>query len=172
MKLKAFTITELLIVMILSIVIAAAAFSSLQMVSSLISNTEREQATNLELHTLVTLMQEDFSSANLCKISASRILELGQDSFLITYEFQPTRTVRAANHPSIRPDTFSISARLLNHSFEGTKVDNSVIDHFEIIMSTEKSEQHYPVTLHKHYSSKQLQQINHGHRFRSNFDSP
>lgn len=158
MKLKAFTMTEALVVMLLAVLIALAAFSSLQMMTSMTATTQQESIDYWQIHNGNIILKEDFDDAHSIVID-DNYLSLENKKGSIDYVLEPPYLIRNTTGIESRPDTIVKQISNFTAQYQGTKVDYGWIDQLTIQVSISDDMQR-PLVLFKRYSSAQKQLIN------------
>ncbi len=159
-KLKAFTIMEITITMLLAAIVISITYTAYTIISkSYIGFTNK----NKDISTVVQLdklLKKDFYKALAISRDNQKIL-FKTDSADIIYEFEPDMVTRTQGIT----DTFKIQTETMNTTFESQPLNDlpttdtpNLLDDMEwkIILQNEKIPYHY----HKQYSSVNLFQEN------------
>jgi len=159
-KVKAFTILEITITMLITGVLIAITYTSYIII---IKSYQSFTAKNDEMAVLVTvdhLLKRDFEQAETIYKTQEGI-SLKKDNQLISYQFKPDYIVRNA----AKPDTFKVQTQDVITSFENIPIsevqeteEQNRVDEFGFTLMY-KTEQ-IPYLYHKEYSSENLIQRN------------
>lgn len=121
-KIPAFTLTELVVVILITTVVVALAFSVLQLVQKHMSGIKNNFNTNLELNKLEEVLHLDFNryhTANYNTINEELMLYSEIDT--VSYKFTDTKLVRAK-------DTFNLQFKEVQFYLNGEKTTSGNID--------------------------------------------
>lgn len=155
-KVKAFTIIEVTITMVIAAILIAITYTSYSIVSKsyLSFNTKNDDMAVLER--MDKLLKRDFMRAETIQRDSSGILFKNTNS-IIQYEFNPDFIIRISG----RSDTFKVKSDSLNMLFEGQPVSETDpsneqrrLDGLEI--NVEFQNEKIPYHYHKQYSSSDL----------------
>ncbi|MEL6863602.1 MAG: hypothetical protein AAFP19_04245 [Bacteroidota bacterium] len=152
-SLAAFTIAELLVVSLLSVLTASAAIAAFQIVDTQYEDYAQHTEASLRLNSLHALLYGDFAEAEVVRIENNR-LAFDYLSYTIWYSFSEDFLVRRTDQEVQRPDTFWLYPRHLEAHFANQPVEWGRIDRcqFEVMME----EIIFPFHFHKSYSAQDL----------------
>jgi len=150
-NLKAFTLVELVVVMILSSVIATIAFFSIQNVQSQYSNFEQQTDTVLEISHFQTVLASDFEQSKLVHCEENS-LHLIYENYKIQYQFAPSWVTRSVENQFI--DTLRIPSSLVSFYYKSKLISQGRVDKFQLKYTLFKNP--YQQILEKEYSSETL----------------
>jgi len=155
-RVKAFTIMEISIVMLISAIVIGIAYTAFNIINQSYSSFQHKNEDIAVLVRLDELLRKDFSRANTISRTTNGIfVKTGIDS--VTYEFEPDFTVRI----STIIDTFKLNVQDVVTTFETSPItaispvtEQNRIDelNFSILFENEKIPYYY----HKQYSSSNL----------------
>jgi prepilin-type N-terminal cleavage/methylation domain-containing protein len=149
-RVKAFTIMEVTITMLIAAILMAITYTTYSIVSRSYLSFNTKNKNMAELQQLDKLLKRDFDRAeNIQKISKG--IQIENTRQVITYEFNPDFIVRTA----LITDTFKVKTDSLNMSFEGQSAgEQSRLDElsFTLVFQKENIPYHY----YKQYSSVNL----------------
>ncbi|HET6990659.1 MAG TPA: type II secretion system protein [Bacteroidia bacterium] len=143
-KLKAFTLLELLVGMILSGIVLTATFSAYRIITRQYETYCDKSETISELSFFVSQFQSDFSNAtNITRISENEI-QLQSGKRILDYKFSGKRVLR---NDFSRTDTFNVSVPEMETFWKSEKVnsENQESDelHLQINFENRKTEKIY-----------------------------
>ena len=115
-KIRAFTIIELVVVMILSGIIIGIVYSAYQIVSSQYENYRKANNQNTSMAVLTLLLNRDFSTAYSIKKEGERISFFDQENKVCSYAFAEDFIIRSTNavEDTFHIHTFNIEVLFLN----------------------------------------------------------
>jgi len=155
-RLKAFTIMEITVVMLISAIVIGIAYTAFNIINQSYRSFQQKNEHMAELVRLDELLRKDFNRATMISKTTSGIfLKASTDS--VTYDFEPNFTVRT----STITDTFKLDVQDILTNFEASPVtvlnpiaEQNRIDEldFSILFENEKIQYNY----HKQYSSANL----------------
>ncbi|WP_442267063.1 PulJ/GspJ family protein [Tenacibaculum sp. ZS6-P6] len=125
-KINAFTLTELIVVMVISTIVVSLAFMALSMVKRQIRNIEKRIYIKEELTRLEKVLMKDFNTfRNIEKQNSYLKFKNALDS--VTYEIEQTFVLR-------NKDSFQLSLKNTTLFLDGNKVKQGAVDgmRFEI----------------------------------------
>jgi len=151
-KIKAFTIIEVLITMVLSGIVVSAAIYVFLTFNSLLSKTGKKNMQNLEIISLHHIMKMDFIKADEIREEYSSIFISFNESEKVYYDFEENYVVRDA---IATQDTFKISVNDIKIYFMDEESDLVT----EIIVDIQFDNLDFPIHVIKMYpESKYLEQ--------------
>ena len=124
---QAFTVIELLVVMVLTTVLVGLAFMAFQIIQQQFFHFEKQNATSLQIDNFNRLWRYDTESCRDLTINGS-FITCQHDDHLVSYEFYDNQIVRNGTVLDYRPDTFFIANRDLVAAFQKYPIDKGTID--------------------------------------------
>lgn len=121
-KIQAFTLSELVVVLILTVIVVGLAFSVLSLVQKQMTTIQKNYITKLELNKLETSLWLDFNRYS--KITYDEIeneLKFSNELDSVIYQFSENRIVKDM-------DTFPIQIQNMQLFFDGELSKSSVLD--------------------------------------------
>jgi len=156
-KLKAYTILEITIAMIVSAIVISITYTVFGIVSNAYNQYRQDQQGVLELTQLDGLLMKDFAMAQHIVKEPDSLVFAGQDRRAV-YAFSPTFIIRTSGIT----DTFKVSTQNIHFSFRGSPIGkadepqsgNALIDglSFDLVYKNRT----IPYIYHKQYSSEDL----------------
>jgi type II secretory pathway pseudopilin PulG len=128
-KVKSFTLSEMLVVMIITVIVIGIAFSVLSLVQKQIRSIEKNFSKTTELSLCEQQLWQDFNSHNTIWSDKTKIV-LQSDTDTVTYTFNDNFTMR-------KNDTIRARLAISKIFFEGREVNNSYIDAVSISANAE-----------------------------------
>lgn len=119
-KLKSFTLSELLVVMIITVIVVGIAFSVLTMVQKQIHSIEKNFQKTTELSLFEQRLWQDFNHHNIAVYSNNRIV-LTSDIDTVSYSFEEGYTLR-------NTDTIPVKFLVDKIYYHGREVKRGFID--------------------------------------------
>ncbi len=159
MKLKAFTITELMVVSVLGTICAGAVFTGFEVIQQQYFSYEKETAQMLALGELERQLETDVMDAY--RITREpKGLKMEMVDYAIFYTFQADKIFRSSSIAGHRKKEFPFPVKNIRSHFELEAIDIGLLDFIEIEVEVEA----LPVVfaLHKMYSAKQKMQFKKG----------
>jgi hypothetical protein len=157
LNLKAYTILEITITMIISAIVISITYTAFGIVSGAYSQYKTDQEGLLELTQLDGLLRKDCAMAKRITNGADGMIFTGEDKRVV-YVFSPSNVIRTSGII----DTFKVATQDFSTSFEhlsvahseGAQSDSTIIDElsFEIVYKNRL----LPYIYHKQYSSADL----------------
>lgn len=130
-KLKAYTLSEMIIVLILTSIVVGLAFSVLGLVQKHMSAIQSNYSRNSELNLLRTTLWMDFNKyPNISYNSIEGRLSLLSELDSITYKFTNNLIIR-------EQDTFNVSIQKKQFYFNGDVANNKRVDAIKLETSKE-----------------------------------
>lgn len=156
MKLKAFTITELMVVSVLSTICAGAVFSGLEVIQQQYFFYEKETEQLLEVGELERQLEMDMMDA----YSISREVEglrMEMENYDVFYSIKEEEISRTVILEGVRKKSFPFRVKNIRSHFESEQIDIGVLDYLELEIEVEA----LPVVfaIQKTYSAKQKMQF-------------
>lgn len=135
-KISAFTLSEMIVVLILTVIVIGIAFSVLNLVQKQMSAIQVNFEKNAEINRLETALYLDFNRYNHVVFSSKdNTLQLKSALDSITYKFENNTTIRAK-------DTFDIAIKQKWVFFNGKSVNDNQIDAIKIETTKDTQNQH------------------------------
>ena len=119
-KIKSFTLSELLVVMIITAIVVGLAFSVLGLVRNQIYTIEKNYSKTTELALLEQVLCQDFNTCNTAKFDNGMLI-LISDIDTIRYSFQPEYLLR-------NQDTINLKLKIDRRYYCGKQVRSAYID--------------------------------------------
>ena len=148
-KLKAFTIVELIITMVLASIIVGMAYGFFTLFQKHIHTVTQKENTMLEKLRFQQVLENDFLQAQ--RVILDLDLELNSPGQVISYQFYDDYTVRVSK--SFRSDTFRVVIDLvdLSSSTKRKELPDKMVVTFD-----DYSPEIYSFTLRKYYDAKTI----------------
>lgn len=128
-KIQAFTLSEMIVVLILTTVVVGLAFSVLSLVQKHMYSIQKNFNANVELNKLETSLWLDFNRYHKVEYSATdNELKLASELDSIRYRFSDTYVVKAN-------DTFNIQVENKLFYFGAQPIEEGQIDAIELVAS-------------------------------------
>lgn len=156
-KLAAFTMIELIVVMVLSGVIFSMALLVIEIVGQQARHQEEQHQEVLELEQLELLLQKDAYQSKAMWVEQEQLL-LEYEQYTINYQFGTKNISRTILQEPLHTDTFYLPSLSLTTTWQGQPLEVGRIDQVE--WSTQFFEQPYTILIQKKYDSKTLLEIN------------
>ena len=159
-KVKAFTVMEVTITMLVTAILIGITYTSYSIIVKSYLSFNSKNSELADLNMLDHLLKRDFNRANIIKKESNGI-SLKADSQMIRYEFNGRYIVRVSS----KPDTIKIETQNIVTNFKGNPIselqqddEQNRIDEliFTVLYKDEKIPYHY----YKLYSSQDLFQRN------------
>ncbi|MEM9819745.1 MAG: type II secretion system protein [Bacteroidota bacterium] len=151
--LKAFTILEVLIVVLLTALIVLMAMSVIQIVHQQFSSYAEDHHQSERLRAFQVLLETDFLQSEYAMIYGDA-LEFQHHNHQVNYQFEPDFIVRTLIKKTLQRDTFYLLTRYQRAFFEQQVLEKGWIDHL-IIELYHEGEQ-WPMAFRKKYSAFDL----------------
>jgi prepilin-type N-terminal cleavage/methylation domain-containing protein len=152
-KIKAFTLMEVTVAMLLSAICISICYSAYHLIESYYHSFNEQNAQNDNFLMLKQTLQHDFSKSRLC-MKAEDGIALEMDSTTIYYHFEPDFMTRKINE--IHTDTFKLSITSPNYYFEHEPIlAIDTIDQIDFGVISKK-DGIIPIRILKHYSAQDL----------------
>ena len=129
--LKAFTIVELMVVMLLSLIVFGAALTTYQLLYKQFTHYEKISTMGLEMQLLHTFLQQDWNNSQSVNVKNRAVFFKKQPSNII-YHFENEYIVRFIDHAFQKTDTFFIQHQLPLFYFENKPQMEGLIDKMDI----------------------------------------
>ena len=158
MKLKAFTIMELLVVSILSAICAGAVFSGFQVIQQQFLGYERDTKAILEMGAFQVQLEKDFAESVWVYREADGIrMEL--ENYVVFYglEEEGKKINRQIIVDGYNKETLPFLVRKANCYFEKEEIDAGSVDYIELQLEVDT--RLFTFSLKKEYSARQKMQI-------------
>lgn len=145
-KIKSFTLSELLVVMIITVIVVGLAFSVLSLVQKQIRSIEKNYKKTTELSLLEQRLWQDFNNHNMISYSDGKIIMMS-DIDSVFYSFKPDYSIR-------NKDTINLKLTIGDAYYMGNKVKSGYIDavsvsanqelpDYSIFISSQKDAAHF-----------------------------
>ncbi len=151
-RIKAFTIMELMVVAVLSIIVVSAALTAYRLLESEYFAYATSTAKSLDLQSLHRLLLEDALQAKAIQ-QKQQSINFQLPDYELAYYFTSRRIIRQPLLPDVRADTFAVgglikAAQLQDPATEG------LINQLTIVLQSDGQE--HRLLLDKKYSSEEL----------------
>ncbi|NDI98164.1 hypothetical protein GWA97_03660 [Flavobacterium sp. LaA7.5] len=142
-KVKSFTLSEMLVVMIITAIVVGIAFSVLSLVQKQIRTVERNFAKTTEISLFEQRLWQDFNSHNTIKAIDNKVI-CTSDIDTVTYSFNPEYLLRNADtiHSQLTVDKFY---------YLGNEVKSGFID--AVTISAQKELPNYTIFVSMQYDA-------------------
>lgn len=154
-KLNGFTIAELMVVSVLSLVCAAAAFSALNVFDTNFRSYESDNAEQLKINNTYTLLQTAFIQSEKIIFEENEII-FRKGSIDVNYRFESTHLIRFSNQSLQKRDTLLTGTFSTKAYWNNSVVDYGPIDQLEVTVQTAKQDQKLSFHFSKDYSAQNL----------------
>lgn len=153
MKIKAYTLMEVVVAMLLSAICISICYTALEIVSGSYSSYRKKNEEIDNLLSLKNVLEKDFMKAvHILKNENGLMIE--QDSVKRLYEFGANKVIRHSD--SLYTDTFKVANIDVKFFFEGNEVlENDTIDQVNIDINL-ATRQKINLMVNKHYSAANL----------------
>ena len=156
-KLAAFTIVELMAVLLLSAIIFGATLLVIQITQQQEQNQEKEHEEVLKMEQLATLLQQDvYQSKGMYREQQQLLFDY--ETYSIRYAFGATNVLRTILNESDHCDTFRLPTIALESNWERQSITVGKIDY--VFWESRFFEQPYRIALQKSYDHKTLLEQN------------
>jgi len=125
-KIKAFTLSELMVVLVLTAIVVGLAFSILNLVQKQMLGIQYNYATTTELHKLEQSLWIDFNTYNHIKYNANT------NELLFKNEINSIRYIFQKEWVLKNNDTINIAIENKNFYLDGKNVNKGIIDAIEL----------------------------------------
>ena len=156
-RLEAFTIMEVLIVAILSVLIAGAVFSVIQIFNQQYNDYQKDHETSASLDELFSWLQWDCYKAHQMKLQDGDLyFEYAQKT--IHYQFEKNKITRSLTHLEKPLSEIFIVTNKVNGFLKKEEKGIGLVD--EVKLSVQLFQKENSFTISKEYSAKELISIN------------
>lgn len=153
MKIKAYTLFEVTIAMLLSAICIAICYSAYGIIAKYYAGFQQKNQTADVVLTLRHVLERDFLKSNMV-LKNEEGVELQQDSSKTYYIFSPDAVLRKSGE--LHTDTFKLKPSEVGFFFEGREVlEPDTIDELRFKMNLDQRIQ-VPIQLSKTYSAQNL----------------
>lgn len=160
MKLKAFTILELIVVMILTSILTGGVYLAFQLVNQYMHVQTEQREDSLTMTNFNYLMTHDFDQSDIIE-RTDQMLYFTSSKINLQYDFYPNFIIRQSIKPYANPDTFLLSSQAWATQREGHDIVEGVIDHLSVDLIFFEKERRWHWT--KTYTANEkLKQAAHG----------
>jgi len=155
-RLKAFTMVELLVVMVLSGILVGLAFLMFQIIQQQFVTYQTSGNSALTSDNIQRLIQYDFQYADLVKTNNNQLICQHTDR-TIHYLFEEQNIIRWLENRDLPEDTFKINTKDLTCFFNNKPIENGVVNKCSVNIRYSNSW----LTIHQHktYSAQQLMSL-------------
>lgn len=154
-KIAAFTIAELLVVSLLSLICALAAFSTIHSFNYNFKEYQNDTSTSLEIHNLYTQLNRDFYEAKEIIVEEQNLSFVFPQN-TINYTISPIHIIRSSDILIHQPDTLFRNDLSFETFYKKTKVSSGRIDQLALQINIEGYSDFFNFSFHKSYSAKSL----------------
>jgi len=154
-KLNGFTVAELLVVSVLSLVCAAAAFSAIKVFHVNFKSYENDSSEILKINNIQLQLNRDFIQSKEIVIREKEIT-FRQDSMNIHYLFKANYIIRYSNKLIQRPDTLLLGDFSTNAYWNNRLTEYGPIDQLDLSVKQENQDQEILLYFSKTYSAQTL----------------
>lgn len=127
-KIKAFTVAELLIVLVISSIVVGLSLTVLNLVQRQLVNIQNNYAKNTEVRLLERALHNDFYNYNLNLDANNKGLQAYHENDTINYQFKEQFLLR-------NTDTLSVAIYQIKAYLDGNQVNSGPIDALELSLS-------------------------------------
>ncbi|MEM8909620.1 MAG: hypothetical protein AAGD05_17360 [Bacteroidota bacterium] len=158
---KAFTILELLVVVLLTSLIVLMAMSILQIIQQQYTDFEAEHRDALSLNEFQVLLRTDFIQSDYVQMDDYH-LAIQYPTHQVHYQMAPDFIIRTIMHQYERRDTFLLQVEQLTASFQGQPQTNGWLDFLSMTLVVEG--ERLPLAFRKQYSALDLMKLNYANQ--------
>ena len=134
-KVRGFTLSELMVTMVITVVVVGLAFAILNLVQKQMQAARQNYQGSTEINLLRQGLWHDLRTyPNTQWLSTDRRLELGFDKVAVSYQFGENQVIRNG-------DTLQVPVRGYSLFWKGKLVNNGAIDALELDVSKTETEQ-------------------------------
>lgn len=151
-SLPAFTIMELMVVALLSVILVSTALTAFRLIESQYIDYLASTEESLDLQQLHRLLLEDAQSAQTISREATQLV-FQFPTHQLQYQFTTDQTIRQVLISGVRADTFAIGGIFGAMQWQGIPQTKGPIDQLQISLKTKT--QSHPVLLNKLYSAEE-----------------
>jgi len=153
LKLKAFTILELIMAMALVSIVAGIGYAAWNIMDNNLHNYTNTTTDLLEGMECAVFLERDFQLAKKVMINENR-LEMEMQDFTLVYIFEEDKVKRLAILDEISENKFQVENTSIETYFQGDFITIGLVDYCQIKMAVAGEEN--TVHLRKEYSSDEL----------------
>lgn len=140
-KIKAFTLSELIVVLILTSIVVGLAFSVLTLVQKHMGSIQQNYNQKTKLNLLESILWTDFNRySNIAYDSMNNTLELSSELGSTSYQFTKTSIIKDI-------DTFNIELENKSFFYKGNIIEKGIIDALKL--ETSKTFQNQKLFIYK-----------------------
>jgi prepilin-type N-terminal cleavage/methylation domain-containing protein len=151
-RIKAFTLIELVLAMILAAIVMGMAYSAFTVFTRVYGSYHSKNLSHADVQLFRQVLQSDMKKAALIELSSGQLkFKDPLSSEALSYSFGPDYLVRT--HHSV-PDTFKMTRLTLQSSFENAGVSEGIVDHLTFRFEYEGAQM--TMTTAKEYTSADL----------------
>lgn len=152
-KIKAFTLLELLVVMVLTIIVTAIAFNAYLIMQQQYISFKSRQNKVLDFQFFNTVLAKDFQSEGLIKRDGQQVI-FYQPVHNIIYDFDENKILRSQQTITKNKDTISFDHKGFKTYFQSDIVNKGLID--SMVLSIDFFRTSQQLIFKKKYSSEEL----------------
>lgn len=150
-RIGAFTVAELVVVALLSVLTVSIGFSALDLISQQLSNYDQDSAQAMVYSDLSRVLHRDFLFCQQAERRAGQTVALTFDSLTISYTARADYILRFPSLPGAPTDTFFLRVDDFSTTFEQQPVQVGWVDRLEI--RTTVNEQEHILSFGKEYGA-------------------
>ncbi|KAA3633734.1 MAG: hypothetical protein DWQ02_12640 [Bacteroidetes bacterium] len=132
-RLQGFTIVELLVVLILSIIIVSAGFYALRLIQGQFHLFRQTTNEVTEYRSFAHQLKAQTLNSKYVEVEPQRLFFLN-DQHEVIYEFQDEFVLRSSDTLEIEIDTFFVKSHISFSSLKSVETEEGLIDYFQIIL--------------------------------------
>lgn len=152
-RLSAFTIAELLVVSILSLISATAAITAIKSFNNNFNDYEADTSTSLQISNTYTLINRDFTNSDNIILDGN-FLTLNNSKSKIFYAIEKDRIIRSSNLSEYNKDTLLTGQFSFEAYHKNNRIYIGMIDQLDIQL--QKDNTAYNFSFSKNYSAQTL----------------
>lgn len=125
-KIKAFTVSEMVVVLILSSIVIGLAFSVLTLIQNHMTGIQYNFSKNTEINKLEQALYLDFNRYSEIEYNdLENTLEFKNELDYIEYRFEETKIIKGI-------DTFKVETQNMKVFFDGNQIQNGLVDSLKL----------------------------------------
>jgi hypothetical protein len=160
-RLPAFTITELIVVALLTILTAAAALQAIHFLNTQFFDYQKDSGVYLKMSQFKTIFGRDFTEAKIVE-EKNNTIYMRSEKRQIAYSFEENQVTRELLFEEGYIETFSLNNHTIECSLNKQMVSNGLIDF--IAISFDAEEKKHEIIFSKTYSAQELCSIDYANR--------
>ncbi len=161
-KIKAFTLTEVIVVMVISSLVIISGYVAYRVINMQMSLYKRNSELFVTAHDFNSTFTKDIFTSNYIYRKENDLLILASDT--IIYSFYKDQIIRKIRDNS---DTIRLQVKDFSASFQGVPTQKGFVDYVQLNLVL--AGDFYPFYYHKSYSSYNLYDLNKYEAFNSDF---